>query len=112
MEAEASKNAAQPAAGGDSGSGKVDQLQRMSAQRNILSIVSDRLGAQQQLAALYLRWGKQVELQHKIVMHLMFQSAALIAAIVLLTLLAGWALQLMLERMSRDRRQEKRCEPF
>jgi small-conductance mechanosensitive channel len=86
---------------------KVDQLQRMAEQRLILSIVSDRLGAQQQLAALYVRWGKQVELQHKIVLHLMLQSLTLIAAVVLFTVLAGWLLQLMLERMSRDRRQRE-----
>lgn len=85
--------------------GKVEQLQRMAEQRNVLSILDDRLGAQQQLAALYARWSKQVELQHKIVMHLMFVSLAIIAAIILLTILAGWLLQLMLERMSRDRRQ-------
>jgi small-conductance mechanosensitive channel len=96
-----------PYAAGQSRSGKVDQLQRLAERRKILSILSDRLGAQQQLAALYLRWGKQVELQHKIVMHLMLQSLAWIAAIVLLTTLAGWLLELTLERMSRDRRQKE-----
>jgi small-conductance mechanosensitive channel len=107
LEAEAKKaaDAAQSKGAGEPASGKVDELQRMAEQRNILSILDDRLGAQQQLAALYVRWGKQVELQHKIVMHLMFRSLALIAAIILLTILAGWILQLMLERMSRDRRQ-------
>jgi small-conductance mechanosensitive channel len=107
MEAEAKKTAddMQLKLVGESSAGKVDELQRMAEQRNILSIVSDRLGAQQQLAALYVRWGKQVELQHKIVMHLMFRSLTLIAAIILMTILAGWLLQLILERMSRDRRQ-------
>ena len=51
------------------------------------------LGAQQQLAALYAKWGEQVELQHKIVLHLMLQSSRWIALIVLLTLLVGWGLQ-------------------
>jgi small-conductance mechanosensitive channel len=78
----------------------------MAEQRNVLGILDDRLETQQQLAALYLRWGKQVELQHKIVMHLMFGSLALIATIFLLTVLAGWALQVTLERMSQDRRQK------
>jgi small-conductance mechanosensitive channel len=108
LEEEAGKTgagAATTASAGDSIASKVDQLQRMSEQRNVLSVLNDRLGAQQQLAALYGRWGKQVELQHKIVMHLMFRSLALIAAIILITILAGWLLQVMLERMSRDRRQ-------
>jgi small-conductance mechanosensitive channel len=101
----AEANAALTKAAGESSAGRVDELQRMTAQRNILSIVSDRLGAQQQLAALYVRWGKQVELQHKIVLHLMLQSLTLIATISLLTILAGWALQVTLNRMSPDRRQ-------
>ena len=108
LEDEAKKTgstAALPDSAGDSVPSKVDELQRMAEQRNVLSILNDRLGAQQQLAALYVRWGKQVELQHKIVMHQMFGSLALIAAILLLTILAGWLLQILLERMSRDRRQ-------
>ena len=109
LEAEAKEFASTAAPGVAVGasSGKAGELQRMAAQRNILSILSDRLGAQQQLAALYVRWGKQVELQHKIVVHLMLQSLAWIAAIFLLTMLAGWILQLTLERMSRDRRQRE-----
>ena len=102
----AGANGAAPIAQGDSNSGKVDGLQRMAEQRNVLSILDDRLLAQQQLAALYVRWGKQVELQHKIVMHLMFTSLAWIAAIILLTIVTGWLLQVILERMSRDRRQK------
>ncbi len=98
-------SAAPPNSEGDSSSTKVNKLRRMAEQRNILRILDDRLETQQQLVALYIRWAKQVELQHKIIMHLMFRSLALIATIFLLTILAGWALQLTLERMSRDRRQ-------
>ncbi len=107
LKAEAEKSqsiAAEHKATGVSSSNRVDELQRMTAQRNILSIVSDRLGAQQQLAALYVRWGKQLELQHKIALHLMLHSLALIAAIFLSTTLAGWALELLLNRMSQGRR--------
>lgn len=106
LEAEAHKMAASAGAAGLSHADRVDQLQRMAEQRKVLSIVSDRLGAQQQLAALYMRWGKQVELQHKIVLHLMLQSLAWIAAIFLLTVLGGWLLQQALDRISRDRRQK------
>jgi len=86
---------------------RVQQLQRLAAQRNILSILNDRLGAQQQLVAVYGKWGKQVELQHKIVLHRMLQSLTLIATIFLLTILAGWGLQITLDRMWRDRRQKQ-----
>jgi small-conductance mechanosensitive channel len=92
---------------GESSSSRVKELQQRASQRNILSILNDRLGAQQQLATLYVRWGNQVELQHKIMLHLMLQSLTMIAAIVLLTILAGWALQVMFDRMSSDRRQRQ-----
>ena len=57
--------------------------------------------------ALYGRWGEQVELQQKIVIHLILQSLALIAAICILVILAGWALQLALERIVHDPRQKQ-----
>jgi small-conductance mechanosensitive channel len=41
------------------------------------------------------------------VLHLMLQSVASIAWIVLGTMLVGWGLQILLERMSRDRRQKQ-----
>src|SRR5215469_3655135 len=41
---------------GESTSERIDRLQRLSIQQNILSILNDRLGAQQQLVALYGRW--------------------------------------------------------
>jgi small-conductance mechanosensitive channel len=95
------------AAAGESASDRIERLQRISAQQSILSILSDRLGAQQQLGALYGRWGEQVELQQKIVIHLILQSLALLAAISILAILAGWGLQLALERIVHDFRQKQ-----
>ena len=105
LKAEAAALAAKPV--GESSSERIDRLQRISAQQNILSILSDRLGAQQQLVALYGRWGEQAELQQKIVIHLILQSLALIAAICILVILAGWGLQLALERIVHDSRQKQ-----
>lgn len=109
MKAEAAQIAANVSATAASMSSaeRVEQLQRLAAQQNIQSILSDRLGAQQQLVALYERWGKQVEIQNKIVIHLLLQSVAVIAAICMLTILAGWFVQVMLERMFHDRRQKQ-----
>ena len=92
---------------GESSSERIDRLRQISAQKNIQSILNDRLGAHQQLVALYGRWGEQVEIQRKIVVHLILQSLALIAAICLLVILAGWVLQLALEKMVRDPRQKQ-----
>jgi small-conductance mechanosensitive channel len=92
---------------GESSAARVKELQGLATQRTILSILDDRLAAQQQLAALYVRWANQVQLQHKIMLHLMLRSLSLISAIVLLTILAGWALQVAFDRVSRDWRQRQ-----
>jgi small-conductance mechanosensitive channel len=92
---------------GESSSERIERLRQISAQQNIQSILNDRVGAQQQLVALYGRWGEQVEIQRKIVVHLILQSLALIAAICMLVILAGWALQLSLEKMVHDPRQKQ-----
>jgi len=91
----------------ESSSQRIDRLRQISVQKNIQGILNDRLGAQQQLAALYGRWGEQIEIQRKIVVHLILRSLAWIAAICMLVILAGWALQLALEKMVRDPRQKQ-----
>jgi small-conductance mechanosensitive channel len=92
---------------GESSSQRIERLSKLSAQQNILSILNDRLDTQNQLATLYVRWGEQVEIQRRIVAHLLLRSAALIAATCILVILAGWGLQLALEKMVRDPRQEQ-----
>ena len=100
-QAEAAKTASESAAA------RVQDLERLSSQQIILGILNDRLSAQQQLVTLYARWGAQVELQHKIFLHLMLISFTLIAAIVLFTILVGWGLQKSLNRLARDPRQKQ-----
>ena len=92
---------------GESPSERIERLQRLSAQQSMLSILHDRLGAHQELAGLYGRWGEQVELQQKIVIHLILQSLAWLATICILVILTGWGLQLALERMVHDARQKQ-----
>ena len=105
MKAEVAALATRPAA--ESNADRIDRMQRIGAQQNILSILNDRLGAQQQLATLYGRWGEQVTLQQKIIIHLLLQSLALIAAICIFVILVGWALQSALQRIVRDPRQHQ-----
>ena len=94
-------------AGGESSAERIERLQLTTAQQNIQGILNDRLGTQQQLVALYGRWEQQVEIQQKIVVHLLLRSLAWIAAIIMLAILAGWALQLALEKMIHDPRQKQ-----
>src|SRR5215469_728008 len=92
---------------GESSSDRIERLQRLSAQQSILSVLRDRIGAQQELGALYGRWGEQVQIQQKIVIHLILQSLAWLAAICIFVTLAGWGLQLALQRMVHDPRQRQ-----
>src|ERR1051325_5613253 len=105
-ETEAANNADKPAAG-ESSLDRIDRLQRLAVRQNIQSLLSDRIGTQQQLVALYGRWADQVEIQRKIVVHLILSSVAFITAICLLTILAGWALQFALAKMVHDLRQKQ-----
>ena len=91
---------------GKSSSERIARLQQIAAEQNIQSILNDRLEAQQQLVTLYGRWGEQVDIQRRIVVHLILRSLALIAAIVVLTILAGWVLQLTLEKVIHGSRQK------
>jgi small-conductance mechanosensitive channel len=105
LKAEAADFAAKPA--GESASERIKRLQSISAQQSILSILNDRLGAQQQLVSLYGRWGDQVEVQQKIVIHLILRSLAFIAVICIVVIVAGWGLQLALEKIVHDTRQKQ-----
>ncbi len=107
-EAETSEANAAAKTAEQSSTARVKELQGLATQRTILSIVDDRLSAQQQLAALYVRWGNQIELQHKIILRLMLRSLAWIAVIVLLTILASWALQRVFMSQDGGERQTPR----
>jgi small-conductance mechanosensitive channel len=107
LEAKAKAAEAQGTGTATSSAGRVKMLQRLAARRSILSILDDRMGAQQQLAVAYGRWVRQVQLQRGITVHLMLQSMVWITGIVLATILLGWGLQRMLDRMSQDRRQRQ-----
>ena len=107
-EAETSEANAAAKTAEQSSTARVKELQGLATQRTILSIVDDRLSAQQQLAALYVRWGNQIELQHKMILRLMLRSLAWIAIIVLLTILASWALQRVFMSQDGGERQTPR----
>ena len=94
-------------AANESSSDRIDRLQQKAVRQDIVNILSDRLRTQQQLEALYARWGKQVEIQRKIIVHLILRSVALIAAICLFTILAGWTLQFALAKIVHDPRQKQ-----
>jgi small-conductance mechanosensitive channel len=84
--------------------GRVARMAQVHALAQIHSILDDRLDTQKQLSDVYARWEAQVQLQHEIVTHLIFQSLAWIAFIVLFAALLEMGLQTMLERWTLDKR--------
>jgi small-conductance mechanosensitive channel len=86
---------------------KLAALKWLSAQRSILVILSDRLQSQHQLSVVYDKWAAQVVLQHRIVGHMILQSFAWIAFIILCAALFTSLLRAVLERSPMDRRRKQ-----
>jgi small-conductance mechanosensitive channel len=86
LEAQANTNAAAAGAAADRES-RLANLKGRSAERQLLSIYDDRIQTEQQLAAVYGKWSDQVLLQHRILVHLILQSLALIIGILIFMLL-------------------------
>lgn len=80
-------------------------LQEVRAQKQLLSIYDDRIQTEQQLALVYGKWASQVVLQHRIVMHLILQSFALVVFILMCMLLADVLVRWLTVSSVHDRRQ-------
>ena len=90
-----------------------DRLARMAkvhALAQIHSILDDRIETQKQLADVYGRWRDQVKLQHRIVTHLVLQSLAWVAFLVLIAGLLITGFRSMLQRSIADRRRLRTLE--
>lgn len=87
------------------GGATLAQIEDRAAQRQILSIDDDRIQTNQQLAAVYAKWGNQVQLQHKIVLHLLLQSLEIILVIAMAMIVADALVRRLLEHPLVDRRQ-------
>jgi small-conductance mechanosensitive channel len=86
LEAQANTNAAAAGTAADRES-RLANLKGRSAERQLLSIYDDRIQTEQQLAAVYGKWSDQVLLQHRILVHMILQSLALIIGILIFMLL-------------------------
>jgi small-conductance mechanosensitive channel len=84
--------------------GRVARMVQMHAIAQVHSILDDRLQTQQQLSGVYEQWLAQVELQHRIITHLLFQSFALIAFLLLCSALLGALVRAMLDRSKMEQR--------
>jgi small-conductance mechanosensitive channel len=83
----------------------IASLKERSAERQLLGVYDDRIQTQQQLSAVYAKWSAQVLLQHRILLHLILQSLAFIAFILILIILSDALVQKLMARPKLDRRR-------
>jgi small-conductance mechanosensitive channel len=100
------KAAASSASGLDQ-SARLAGLKRRSALSQILGICNDRVQSQQQLAGVYSKWCAQILLQHRIVLHLLLQSSAWIAFILICVILLDALARHLIDRAKLDRGRVK-----
>ncbi len=88
-----------------------DRTSRLAAivkrtdERQLLAICNDRIQTEQQLAGIYGKWSAQVMLQHRTVSHLILQSLALIAFVLICIILCDAFVRWLLANPALDRRQ-------
>ncbi len=84
---------------------KLASLKRGSVLRQILSIYDDRIDSQRQLATVYTKWSAQVLIQHRTVLHLILQSIALVAFILICVILLNALVRHLVDRPTLDQRR-------
>jgi small-conductance mechanosensitive channel len=80
-------------------------LKRKAEKSQLLSIFDDRIQTEQQLVSTYNKWGTQVQLQHRIVLHLLMQSLALMMGVLICMVVLNGLAGYLLERPGLDRRR-------
>jgi small-conductance mechanosensitive channel len=86
---------------------KLAAIKDKSAERQILGIYDDRIQTEQQLAGVYSKWSAQVLLQHRIVLHMILQSMALIVLIGICMLLLDTLIRHFMANPALDRRRSQ-----
>ena len=83
-------------------SGRLAGLKRRSALSQLLGICNDRTQSQQQLVGVYSKWSAQVLLEHRIVLHLLLQSFAWIACILICVIVLDALARHLIDRAKLD----------
>ena len=105
LEAQANSSATGAAGGSMDRAARLAEIKERAAQREILSIYDDRIQTAQQLASVYGKWSDQVLLQHRIVLHMILQSFALIIFIILCMVFLDALVRRLMAHPSLDSRQ-------
>jgi small-conductance mechanosensitive channel len=90
---------------GDAAAKRVAGLNRLSLERQLMSIYDDRVDTEQRLAGVYDKWAAQVALQHRIIHHLILIQVMWILAILILAIVLNAVVQRIAEQESLDQRR-------
>jgi len=98
-------SAASPSAGNSVVADKVAGLKRRSLEQELKSLYDGRIEIEGQLADVYGKWAEQLQLQHKIVEHLILLQFMTIALILLVAIFLGAGASWLAEQESLDQRR-------
>lgn len=89
LEAQANASSSTTSAAATDHASRLAELKSRSAERQLVGIYDDRIQTEQQLATIYQKWSAQVQLQHRIMVHLMLESMAWILFILICMVLGN-----------------------
>jgi small-conductance mechanosensitive channel/Arc/MetJ-type ribon-helix-helix transcriptional regulator len=107
LELKANEGASNGSPSSSDHSARLALIKDKAAQRQILSLYDDRIQTKQQLVTVYTKWSTQVQLQHRIVLHLILQSLALIAFIGICMVLCDGLVHRLMDKPVLDRRRSQ-----
>jgi small-conductance mechanosensitive channel len=94
-----------PAVAADDNASRLASISGKRARSQLLSLYDDRFQTQQQLAAVYAKWSAQLQVQHRIVLHLLLQSFAALAFVLIFLILLDALVLRLVQRPGLDRRR-------
>lgn len=89
LQANSSTTGAQDGNAAQDRTSRLALLRDRSTSRQLMSIYDDRIQTEQQLSGVYEKWAVQVQLQHRILLHLIVDSLAWVFAILVCMVLGG-----------------------
>jgi len=105
IEAMGSTGAAAADGSAQSHASRLASIKERGERSQLLTICNDRIQTEQQLAAEYGKWSAQVQLQHRILLHLILQSLALIAFILICVVLCDAIVRRLMVDRALERKQ-------
>ena len=105
LEAMGNASTAATGSGPSSQASRLATIKEKGERSQLLTICNDRIQTEQQLSAEYGKWSTQVVLQHRILLHLILQSLALIAFILICVVLCDALVRRLMANPGLDRKQ-------